>query len=120
MAIQQDKLERLRELKFQAEQDGDTRKALQYDEQINQQQDFMKEYHSVMTNRIQSKTERLSQSTSFAEEILKVIEYIAINEGYSIVMDAKNPYIWWYNPEADITDLVIERLQQLARINQPN
>ena len=35
-------------------------------------------------------------------------------------MDAKNPYIWWYSPEADITELVIERLQQLARINQPD
>ena len=116
-AVQQDKLDRLRELKFQADRDEDERASLQYEDQIRQQQEFMQEYYTVMMNRIKSKTSTLSQSASFAEEILKVIEYIAINEGYSMVFDARDRNIWWYSKEADITDLVIKRLQLLARSN---
>jgi Skp family chaperone for outer membrane proteins len=46
----------------------------------------------------------------------KAIEYVAINEGYTIVLDASaiTTIIWW-SLEIDITDLVIERLKEMAR-----
>ena len=43
------------------------------------------------------------------------IEFIAVDEGYTLVVDSSDLNIIWYSTEIDITDLVIQRLRALAR-----
>ncbi len=113
-----DEINDLKMQKLEAENAGDDQKVLQIDAQIYSKQEYAKEFHSVMTNRINAKKQGLAQSSTFTAEILDAITYIAESEGYSMIMRTQDPDILWYNHEIDITDLVLERLQwQAAREN---
>jgi len=104
----------LRMAKLEAERKGNEREALQLEDKIYQKQEYLKEFHSVWTNRINSKINTIYQSSTFTAEILDAIEYVAENEGYSIILRSQDPNILWYNREVDITELVLERLRWMA------
>ena len=57
----------------------------------------------------------LKEGSGVAEIILESIEFVAINEGYSIIYDAEDTNILWYHKQVDLTDKVIEHLRALAR-----
>ena len=114
-----DILEEINDLKLeklQAENDNDEIKALKLDDEIYNRQEYLKEFHSVWQNRINSKIQGVYQSSTFTAEILDAITYIAESEGYSMIMRTQDPDILWYNNEIDVTDLILERLRwQAAR-----
>lgn len=107
-------IDELRVARLEAERQGDERKVLSLDDSIYRKQEYLKEFHSVWTNRINTKIENIYQSSTFTTEILEAIQYVAENEGYSIIMRSQDPNILWYNQEADITELVLERLRWMA------
>lgn len=109
-----EEIDELRAEKLEAERQGDERKTLNLEDEIYQKQEYLKEFHSVWTNRINSKIETIYKSSTFTSEILDAIEYVAENEGYSIILRSQDPNILWYNREVDITDLVLERLRWMA------
>jgi outer membrane protein len=65
-----------------------------------------------MTERIESKKNTLLTSSDFSREIIKAVEYVAENEGFSIVFRKKDPNILYYNYEVDITEKVLEYLRR--------
>jgi outer membrane protein len=71
-------------------------------------------YHEIMTRRIQDAYQEIAEGEGIVQEILRAIEYVAIDEGYSAVLDASDSRIWWYSQEIDITDLVISRLRAMS------
>lgn len=111
-----DEINDLKMEKLEAENAGDDMKVLRIDDQIYSKQEYLKEFHSIWQNRINNKVQGVYQSSTFTAEILDAINYIAENEGYSLIMRTQDPNILWYNHEIDVTDAVLNRLRwQAAR-----
>jgi Skp family chaperone for outer membrane proteins len=77
---------------------------------------FIKQWQEIKIKEIEIVQNDFLQGRDIALDMRKAIEYVAINEGYTIVLDASavTTIIWW-SLEIDITDLVIERLKEMAR-----
>ncbi len=107
------KMNEIRELqgqKIEAENKNNDNLVLRLDDDILKKQQYLQEYHKIMSDRIASKKENLLTSSGFSKEIIETIQFIAENEGFSIVLRKKDPNILYYNYEVDITEKVIERL----------
>lgn len=111
-----DDINELKMEKLEADNNDDEIESLKLDDQIYSKQEYLKEFHSVWQNRINSKIQGVYQSSTFTAEILDAITYIAESEGYSMIMRTQDADILWYNHEIDVTDMVLERLRwQAAR-----
>ena len=102
----------LKEDKLSAQRDGNASLSLRIEKQIDEKQEYLKDYHSVMTNRINRLREDLQASSSLSAEILQAIEYVAEEEGYAVIYKAQDPNILFFSKDVDITELVIRRLMQ--------
>ncbi|MCF6335584.1 MAG: OmpH family outer membrane protein [Spirochaetales bacterium] len=100
----------LQEQKINAANDNNEFLILKLEDEIQKKQQYLQEYHKIMSDRISSKKENLLTSSGFSKEIIESIQFIAENEGFSIVFRKKDPNILYYNYEVDITEKVIERL----------
>ncbi|MDA3938518.1 MAG: OmpH family outer membrane protein [Spirochaetia bacterium] len=108
-----EKMDEIRDLqvqKIEAENNNNDNLVLRLDDDILKKQQYLQEYHKIMSDRIASKKENLLTSSGFSNEIIETIQFIAENEGFSIVLRKKDPNILYYNYEVDITEKVIERL----------
>lgn len=105
-----DEIRELQEQKINAENRNNDSLVLRLDDDILKKQQYLQEYHKIMSDRIASKKENLLTSSGFSKEIIETIQFIAENEGFSIILRKKDPNILYYNYEVDITDKVIERL----------
>jgi len=102
----------LEQQKLDAQNSGDNQKALQLDNEIFKQKNYLQEFIRIKTNQINQKRNSLLQSPNFLSDLVKAIAYVAENEGYSIVLRSDDPSIMYWNKEVDITDKVIERLKK--------
>lgn len=105
----------LKEEKLAAQSDGNESLVLRIDRQIDEKQVYLKDYHSVMTNKINRLQESLQASSSLSAEILQAIEYVAEEEGFAVIYKSQDPNILFFSKDVDITDLVLERLMQTGR-----
>jgi len=101
------------ERKLTAENRGDETEALRLDSIIFDKKQYMQDYYRTKNYQLTEKQKNLSQDIEFAKELVNVIDFIAQSQGMSIVMDKTTPGLWYYNPEVDITDMVLEHLQSL-------
>jgi Skp family chaperone for outer membrane proteins len=76
---------------------------------------FIRQWQEIKIREIEIVQNDFLQGHDIALDILQSIEYIAINEGYTIVLDANDISVIWLSQEIDITDLVIHRLRIRAR-----
>lgn len=104
----------LKQQKVEAEADGDELLVLKLDEQVRQKQEYLQEYHKIMSDRIQTRKDRLLTGSDFSREIIKTVQYIAESEGYSMVFRKKDPNILFFSYEVDITNKVLEHLRRTA------
>ncbi len=104
----------LKQQKVEAESEEDELLVLKLDEQIRQKQEYLQEYHKIMSDRIQTKKDKLLTGSDFSREIINAVEYIAESEGYSLVFRKKDPNILYFSYEVDITNKVLERLRRTA------
>ena len=109
-----DEINELKMQKLEAENDGNELNVLKIDDQIYSKQEYLKEFHSIWQSRINNKVQGVYQSSTFTAEILDAINYIAENEGYSMIMRTQDPNILWYNQEIDVTEKVLARLRWKA------
>ncbi len=110
------KLEEIKTLqakKIDAESKGDQTLALQLDNEIVKDKQYLQEYHKIMSDRISSKKENLLTSSGFSKQIIDAIAFIAEDQGFSIVLRKKDPNILYYSYVVDITDKVIDRLMKV-------
>ena len=95
---------------------GDQVQSLRLESEINRRSDFLREYYEVKTAELEDQRRRLSQSSTFLEQVYSEIRFIAESEGYSMVLNLKeNTGILWYSPTVDITDKVIQNLLNRSR-----
>jgi outer membrane protein len=98
-----------------AEFQGNADQALRLETEINRKSDYLVEYHRLKTAELETQKARLSQSSTFLEQVYDEIRFIAESEGYSMVLNLKeNTGILWYSPTVDITDKLIANLLQKA------
>jgi outer membrane protein len=105
-------LNTLQQRKLEAQDEGKESLVLQLEEEIRKKKDYLKEYNRIMSQRIESKRSNLLTSSDFSREIVQAVEYVAQQEGYSIVLRKKDPNIVYYNYEVDITEKVLEYLRR--------
>lgn len=101
------------ERKLSAENKGDETEALRLDNIIFNKRQYMQDYYRTKNNQLSEKQKNLSQDIEFARELLETINFIALSQGFSIVMDKTTPGLMWWNEEVDITNMVLEHLQSL-------
>ncbi|ORC37227.1 hypothetical protein B4O97_03290 [Marispirochaeta aestuarii] len=107
-------IDKLKEDKLDAQRNSNESLVLRIEKQIDEKQEYLKDYHSVMTNRINRLKESMQASSSLSSEILQAIGYVAEQEGYAVIYKAQDPNILFFSKDADITDLVIQRLMRNA------
>ena len=76
---------------------------------------FIRKWNETKLKEIDLARSELLEGAEIVRDILKAIEFISVNEGYTIVFDVSDNDIVWHSMEIDITDLVIRRLRALAR-----
>lgn len=90
--------------------------ALRLENEIYRKSEFLREYYRLKTAELEDQKKKLTQSGSFREQVFDEIRYIAESEGYSMVLNLKdNASILWYSPTVDITDKLIQNLQDKAK-----
>jgi outer membrane protein len=105
----------LKSAMYEAESKGDRDLALRLNSEAYKKSEFLKEYHRVKSAELADQKSRLNQSDSFWKRINDEIRFIAESEGYTMVLNAKDPNIRWYSVSIDITDKVINNLRSKAR-----
>jgi outer membrane protein len=108
-------IQTLRTNLINAEFQGNAEQALRLESEITRKSDYLVEYHRLKTAELETQKAKLSQSSSFLEQVYDEIRFIAESEGYSMVLNLKeNTGILWYSPTVDITDKLIQNLMQKA------
>ncbi|MDR0409162.1 MAG: OmpH family outer membrane protein [Spirochaetaceae bacterium] len=95
-----------------AELQGDSEKAVRLESEIYKKSEFLKDYFKLKTAELEDQKKKLSQSSAFLEQVSNELRIVAESEGYSMVLNVKDVKgIVWYSPAIDITDKVIQNLQ---------
>ena len=90
---------------------GEQEQALRLENEVIRRSNYLKEYYQLKTAELESQKNRLTQSSSFLDQVLSEIRFIAESEGYTMVLSLKeNTGIVWYSPTVDITDKLIQNL----------
>ncbi len=103
----------LQRKKVDAEKRNDRSEALHLEKLISDKEQFLKEYLQVK-NKEYKRRQSLALEDSFLLEVTEAIEYIAVSEGYSIILEKQNPLFLYYSVDIDITDKVLEYLLEKA------
>jgi len=109
IAKKKEEINLLKSQKLDAEDNNDDEKALQLDKDIFNKEQFLKEYIQIKTQQLRQMAQNLSQSSELIQEIADVIQYVAENNGFSLILKKTDQFLYW-TPEIDITDKVIKEL----------
>lgn len=94
---------------------GEQEQALRLENEVIRRSNYLKEYYQLKTAELESQKNRLTQSSTFLDQVLNEIRFIAESEGYTMVLSLKeNTGIVWYSPTVDITDRLIQNLSARA------
>ncbi|MDR2069047.1 MAG: OmpH family outer membrane protein [Spirochaetaceae bacterium] len=109
-----EEIQELRLSHARAETRGDREQALRLENDITRRSEYLKEYYQLKTAELEKQKERLAQSSTFLDQVLTEIRYIAESEGYTMVLNMNDNGIIWYSPTVDITDKLIQSLSARA------
>ena len=103
----------LKKQKVDAEKRNDREQVLRLETLISEKEQFLKSYLQVK-NKEYKRRQSLALEDSFLLEVTEAIEYIAVSEGYSVILEKQNPLFLYYSIDVDITDKVLEYLLEKA------
>jgi outer membrane protein len=101
----------LKSARFAADERGDKEQALKLEDEARKRYDYMIEYYRTKTAELESMRNNLVQSESFYKQVNEEIRFIAESEGYTMVLNSKDPNILWFSASVDITDKLIQNLR---------
>ena len=94
----------------------DQTEMLRLETQINRRTENLREFYQTRTTELDNQRKNLMQSSSFLNQVHDEIRFIAESEGFTAVFDIKStPGIIWHSPTVDITDKLIQSLQNRSR-----
>ena len=81
------------------------------DAEITRKTDTLTEYTNAKDVELESLKKNLQNSDSFYKKLYGVLERVAENEGYSMILSLQQANaVLWYSPSVDITEKVIAEL----------
>ena len=79
--------------------------------EITKKTDALTEYTNAKNVELESLKKNLQNSDAFYKKLYGVLEKVAENEGYSMIMSLQQANaVLWYSPSVDITEKVIAEL----------
>jgi outer membrane protein len=106
-------IKNLKQQKTDADSAGDSEKSQSLDAQIKQKTQNEQDYYRTKYAEYNDQKSKLADTSVFTKELQKQIETVAESNGYTIVLDVtQDSGIVWYSPSVDITQMVIDSLQQ--------
>ena len=108
-----DELLDLKRQKVEAERKSDRQETLRLENLVIEKESFLKEYLQVK-NAEYKQRQKLAMDDTFITEIAEAIEFIAISEGFTIILEKQNAIFLYYAMDVDITDKVLEYLLERA------
>jgi outer membrane protein len=98
-------------LREKAKKDNDDRAVLDYDKQISEKKEYQRDYYRYRKLEYDKKYDALMKSSGFYSEMLKVIEFIAVRDSYSVILKTSDPSLMYYSKNVDITQDVIDYIK---------
>lgn len=109
----EDEIAQLESERLDALEDGDELTALELEEEIDDRRAFLNEFTRIRRAQLERQREELLQGGgTFFNQVNSAMSFVAQSEGYTIIIDSEADGILWFASEVDVTDKVIERLEQ--------
>jgi outer membrane protein len=109
-------LNKLKDQRLDAATKNDTAQMQKLDQDIAQKTQFIAEFRRVKQTQLEDTKKSLSSSDELKQDLDAMIEYVAISEGYTVVLfSGLNTNLYWWSSEVDITQKVIARLKQTGK-----
>lgn len=108
-----DQLEELEERRAQALERGTQRRVDQLTEEIEDLERYLQELTRRRRQQLAERQESLL-SDNFFRQMQEAIQFVAESEGYTVVLRSDSDGLQWWSVEVDISDLVVNRLIQVA------
>lgn len=106
-----EEIQKLKQQKSDSLASGNESAALKLDTDIIRKTDALTEYTNAKNIELESMKGNLQNSDSFYKKLYSVIERVAENEGFSMILSLQqNNAILWYSSSVDVTDKVISEL----------
>ena len=111
IAKRTEEIQKLKQQKVDMRSSQNESAVLKLDADIIKKTDALTEYTNAKNIELESMKNNLQNSDSFYKKLYSVIEHVAENEGYSMILSLKkNNAILWYSSSVDVTDKVISEL----------
>ncbi len=106
-----EEIQKLKTQKSEAESSGNDATALRLESEIIKKTDSLTEYTSAKNVELESIKNNLQNSDSFYKKLYSVLERVAEDGGYSVILSLQNANgVLWYSSSVDVTDKVIASL----------
>ena len=106
-----DEIRQLGDQRAAAAAAGDNAKVQTLDATIQNKKNAFADYGKKKQDELSAAAALLKNDQAYQKLLPQEIEQAAISKGFALILNASNPAIIWYGPDADITDDVIQRLQ---------
>ncbi|MBN2533300.1 MAG: OmpH family outer membrane protein [Spirochaetales bacterium] len=97
---------------LEAKQNNYDEAARRYELEKEQKIDHLREYKRITSQQVDEKMKKLYYSDNFMNELLDAIDRVSFKQGFSLILDVNAGNIYFYTPEIDITEIVIEELMK--------
>jgi outer membrane protein len=106
-----EEIQNLKNQKVDYQKNGNDAAVVRLEGEITRKTDLLKEYGNAKNVELESLKKTLQNSDSFYKKLYNVLERVAENEGYSMIMSLQQANaVLWYSPSVDITEKVIAEL----------
>ena len=108
-----EEIQNLKNQKVDYLNNGNDAAAARLENEIIKKTDLLTEYTSAKNVELESIKKNLQNSDAFYKKLYSVLEKIAENEGFSMILSLQQANaVLWYSPSVDITDKVIAELER--------
>lgn len=108
----QEKLKTAVAERYKAQQDNRPEEVLRLEKEIVSLKNFITDYKSIKSAEIKKARENLTKSDSFMTQLAEALKFVALEGGFSLILDMENPDLLFWSPDVDVTDKVLERLKK--------
>ncbi|MEX2442232.1 MAG: OmpH family outer membrane protein [Alkalispirochaeta sp.] len=108
-----DQLEELEERRAQAQDRGTQSRVDQLTQEIEELERYLQELTRRRRQQLEERQESLL-SDDFFRQMQEAIQFVAESEGYTVVLRSDSDGLQWWSVEVDISELVMNRLIQVA------
>lgn len=106
-----DEIQNLKNQKVEAQAAEDETLVFKLDSEIIKKTDSLTDYTNAKNIELDSLKNNLQNSDSFYKKLYSVIERVAENEGFTMILSLQQANgILWYSQSVDVTDKVIKQL----------